>query len=425
MKYFFAFAALLFTFNVTVPATAHAQFWKKNKKKEAKKSEDKKKKVTEPKVKAKKEPEYPATKLKDQYTIDIFLPLSLKEITTAKANNKKMADKYLPAINYYEGLALAADKLSAQNMKLQLNIHDITNPAHSVATLTSNKSLDSTDLLIGYVQSNDVTTLASFAKKNKINFVSTFSTVDGGVINNPYFIILQPSIATHMESAVAFVHDHFAKYPKYVWNTSKTSGEKEAANQLKKFYANHKAITFLDGLTIPTTKDTLSKLFDSTKTNVLFITALDFATSDKLISTLAQLPPAYTFEIIGMPSWKSFKTITQTDGKWSRFTIHLTSPFAFDSNAGSGKSMAEAYMEKHGTEAAEMTFRGYETLMWLAQMLEKYGTVFNPKLSDISTAPFTKFHFESDWNSSNDYKYTTNTKLYVYSYKNGNYTIAD
>lgn len=430
MKKFSLIALLVFTCSFFTTTTTQAQFWKKLFKKEEKKpvkknnaSKSNTAKKEEPKLKKKQEPEYPESIKKEIYRIDVLLPLNLNTLVqNGKPTYKKMPDYALPAINFYEGIALAAQALRSRNIKLELYVHDITDPAANIRQLTTGHKLDSTDLLIGYLQSNDIPEIAAYAKKEKVNLISVLSPADAGTKDNPYFLLLQPTLSTHIKQLITFADKKYNKGPKYIFHTGNTSGEKEAYAQLREALIDEKSLNIVDCSHFKPGADTLAKIFDSTHVNVVFVSMLDIGNAEQLLNTFAALPRSYHLEIFGMPSWKSLRGLTQPSDYMTQ-SIHYTTPFFFDPTTGTGKYITTEYNNTYGGTPSEMVYRGYESLYWMANMLERHGTVFNKSIDDVSSAPFTRYEIQPAWSKQNDFLYMENNKLYIMHYQNGGYVV--
>ncbi|TXH60384.1 MAG: hypothetical protein E6Q89_00925, partial [Bacteroidia bacterium] len=200
---------------ITVTNTsAEAQFWKK------KNTSSKKKPVVSKKLEATKgvakkktrEIKYPTSITKDRYRIDVLLPLYLDEVAKDEKveNTDKLPERVQNSLRFYEGIKLAADTLTKAGYEVDVVIHDITQAALAPEKLIKSAALDSADLIIGAVQSYQLTALANYAQKKKINFVSVVSPADAGIVNNPYFTITQPTLLTHIKKIRA---QALKKYP--------------------------------------------------------------------------------------------------------------------------------------------------------------------------------------------------------------------
>jgi hypothetical protein len=430
MKKFFPVLSLIVACSLAVPTASHAQFWKKIFKKEQKKpvkktNADKTKSVSrkeEVKLKKKIEPEYPASQKKEVYRIDVLLPLNLNSLVQdGKPVYKKTPDHMMPAVNFYEGMSIAAQTLQGKNLKLELYVHDITDPADDIGQLTTTKKMDSSNLIIGFLQSNDIPAVASYAKKRKVNFVSALSPADADIKNNPYFILLQPTLKTHINQLIAFADKKYGKNPKYIFHNNKTSGEKEAYIQLREALIEEKDLSIVDCSRFKLSTDTLSRIFDSTKVNVVFVSSLDISNTEHILNALAAMPKSFQFQIFGMPSWKALRGLTQ--GAYMTLSIHYTTPFFFDPTTGAGRYITTQYNNTYGGNPPEMVYRGYESLYWFSNLLEQHGVVFNKEITDVSAAPFTRYSIQPAWSKENDFLYLENNKLYILHYQNGGYIV--
>lgn len=413
---------------LAAPAPVHAQFWKKLFKKEQKKpvrksTADKKPvKKEEEKLKKRVTPEYPESPQKEVYRIDVLLPLNLNSLVqNGKPLYKKTPDYMMPSINFYEGMNLAAQTLQNRKMKLEVHVHDITNPSENISQLTSGKKMDSTDLIIGCLQSNDIPEVAAFAKKHKVNFVSALSPADADIKDNPYFILIQPTLNTHLKQLIAYADNKYGKNPKYILYNNKTLGEKEAYKQLREALIEEKDLSIIDCSRLALTVDTLSRLFDSSRVNAVFVSTLDIGNTEQILNALAAMPRSYRFQIFGMPSWKALRGLTQ--GPYMSLSIHYTTPFFYDPTTGSGKYVTTQYNSTYGGAPSEMVYRGYESLYWLGNLLQQHGVIFNRDINDVSAAPFTRYTIKPAWSKDNDYLYLENNKLYIFHYQNGGYVV--
>src|ERR1043165_1724098 len=163
--------------------------------------------------KRKTEVVYPRSAIKDVYRIDVLAALSLDKLVKKDkpAFKGRIPEKALSGLDFYQGIKLAADTLDAKNYKLEIYMHDITNPQESARALLQSNRLDSTDLVIGAVQSADIPMLAEFAKKHTINFISALSPSDADITENPYFTLLQPTLQTHCEWIIKKIAEKYHK----------------------------------------------------------------------------------------------------------------------------------------------------------------------------------------------------------------------
>jgi ABC-type branched-subunit amino acid transport system substrate-binding protein len=411
---------------------AEAQFWKKlfGKEEPKRKTPVRKppvKKAPAPKpttttTKKKFEINYPKTVTKPRYRIDVLVPLYLDELVVdGKAVNKgRFPDKAVSGMDFYEGIRLAADTLDGQGYNIDVYVHDITEAKNTPESLVSRKILDSSDLIIGAVQSQQIPAVAKLAQKNKINFISALSPSDADVKENPYFILMQPSLETHSKWIVNKIGQKHKNKRTILYYRNSVPLDKEAYE----YVTADKNASFQQVLvnTLPA-KQQLTPLFDSNSVNILAIAVLDNGYAESLLKQLAQWFPQYDFEVYGMPSWRTLPGLRKTDAH-PNVAINITAPFYFDPSTASGQAIAAMYKKAYGSnKPGEMVYRGYETMYWFAYLLNKYGTVFNEKLSDNGIAPFTRYDVRPKWDSNGNLMYDENMHVYMYRYKDGSFTV--
>ncbi len=429
----YKFFKIIFLLIISVsfsPASVQAQFWKKifNKEEHDRSKRPKappKERVVKQEAKKPKriEPQYPAVERKESYRVDVLLPLYLNSLVVdGKAIQKNLPDHVVPFVHFYEGMCIAAEAMKDRRGKVDLYVHDITDPSSNIRQLTTAKKLAGSDLIIGCLQSAEIPAVAGYAKNAGINFVSALSPADAGIRGNPYFILMQSTLSTHIDQLIRLADHKYDRYPKFIFKDNKTSGEQDAYRQLRDAWADKGQLTVVDCSDFDMNIDSLSKLFDSSDINVVFVSVLEVARAEQILNILAQLPRQYRLEIFGMPSWKSLKGLTGR-GALMEQSIYYTSPFYYDSTTGQGKYVSSEYKKRFGGQPSEMVYRGYETLCWYTGLLEQYGPVFNSDLNDVSAAPFTRYDIQPAWSAQNDFLYLENKKLYVFHYQNGGYII--
>jgi hypothetical protein len=428
MKRFYPIFLIVLACSFCSAPAAHAQFWKKIFKKEHRKKDKEREKHKKEQAPAhifspkKETPQYPSPVKKGTYRIDVLLPLHLNQLVqNGKAVYKRQPDYVLPTIHFYEGLKIAADTLNGLGYKIDLYVHDITDPADNIPHLLSDTSFAHTDLVIGLLQSENIPAIAAFAKANHVNFLSALSPSDAGIEDNPYFILVQPTLSTHIQQLTEYALDKYRRQPKFLFYKKNTGVQKEAHTQLEDALKGLN-ITSVDCSKALPPKDSLIKLFDSTVTNVVFMNIFSPSLVEPVLKTLAGLGPSYRFAIFGMPSWKVLPGLSQP-GYYGTLSIFYTNPFYFERNSRPGTWLNAVYKDQHGAAAPEMAFRGYETLYWMVSLLEKYGSPFNKDIDDISAAPFTRYKIKDKWSEQNDFLYMENQHLNIFKYQNGYFTV--
>ncbi|HRO43554.1 MAG TPA: hypothetical protein PL009_12020 [Flavipsychrobacter sp.] len=424
---------LFFTLIVflAAPQKSSGQIWKKLfGKEEKRKPRPRPKPAIKPKdkqageiatKKKRKTLEYPASKIKSRYRIDVLVPLYLDELVK---DNKlsfkdKIPEKAAIGVSFYEGIKLAADTLTAMGYNVDVFIHDVTQQGLTPNELVKGEVLEETDLVIGALQSAQIPVVAEFAKKRQVNFISVISPSDANVKDNLFFTMLQPTLETHCER----IREAALK---------KTSGKKTIL-----FYRTNDNVDSLAYSYIlsegekPFTKVLLNKLlqkkqleqsFDSASTNFIVMPIVDNGYAESILQQLHEWFPRYQFEVFGMPSWKFINTLRKPDA-YPNVAVNFTSPFHYDITTTMAQTLSANYKKQFGGRMAEMVFRGYDVVFWYAYLLQNYGTVYNTKQSDNKVAPFIKFEIKPQWDIQQNLLYNENEHLFLYRYQSASFLV--
>lgn len=365
--------------------------------------------------------QYPDSKKKKRYRIAVVAPLYLDELVRGEAVTFKdrVPEKAAPGLGFYQGVKLAADSLRRAGAKLDIDVFDAGSYGESPEILIDHRKFDSADLIIGAVEQHDIPVLASFARKKRINFVSALINYDGWVKDNQYFSMLQPSLKSHCEF---IIDDLSAKYPgqnvTLLYRTSSLADDNAALYILNDLYSD---VVFrkLQCNTRPQ-REVLDEVFDTTKPNIVVMSISDGVFADSILRQLTAWYPNTHFEIYGMPGWHANANLLKP-GLYKNLTVNVTYPFNFESAADSAllQSVRDAYGREFGGVPGEMTWRGYEAILWYASLLREYGTIFNDEYKDLSGAPFTKYRIKPRWDRNGSLLYLENKNIYMSTYQGG------
>lgn len=400
---------------------AYGQFWKKKKDPPKRKPPVVKPKETVKETpKKKREVTYPKTVIKDRYRVDFLLPLYLNDLVK---NDKpvykdRIPEKAQTGVNFYEGVKLAVDTLNKMGYEIDVHIHDITEVGHTPEALVKSNALAESDLIIGAVQSYQIKPVADYAKKKQINFISALSPADADILGNPYFTITQPTLVTHIKKLRASV---LKKYPDSdIFLFYRTDPSVDSTAYKYAFEDEEKHFKRVQ-INLPPTQMHLQKIFDSTHVNVIMMPILDYSYAQNILEDLYKWFPSYSFEVYGVPSWKGMSKLRQTDA-YPNVTILFSVPFHFEITNSFTSNFNTIYKNEFGGRPTEMTFRGYETTMWYAYLLKRYGNIFNEKIQD-NLMTISKYDIQPQWTENNDLMYNENVHYFIYRYRGGSYMV--
>jgi hypothetical protein len=410
-------------FFLTLVTGVKAQFWKKKEDQASEKPSPRfrEKQDVSQRTRRIKIIEYPVSKIKSRYRIDILLPLYLDELVTEGLPSFKdrLPEKAQVGMGFFEGVQLAADSLSALGYHLDVYVHDISEKGLSLQEFIRKENLTASDLVIGAVQSSLIPPLAAFCKQSGINFISALSPSDANIDNNPFFTLLQPRLEKHCEKIQkVLLRKHSS------WNTLVLFRDNNPLDSVAYTFFNSGAGQSLRKLKINElpSRNSIERFLDSTRPNIIAAPIMESNYADSVLQTLYDWFPGYQFEVYGMPTWKFISNLKKPEA-YPNAGVYFTTPFYYEMGSPVAQTLMSAHRKRFGTRISEVVFRGYEIMFWYAYLLNHYGTVFNPKISDNSAAPFTRFEIKPQWSAEGGLLYNENEQIYLFRYQAGSFAI--
>jgi len=350
--------------------------------------------------------------------IALFVPLYLDSVFDAAGNYKpgKIVPRYLnPALEFYQGATLALDSLDSENVKLSVKVFDTKNPKQSIYKIADSGGLDSTDIIIGAVSGSEYIDLATVAKEKKIPFISATYPNDGGISGNPYVVIVNSKLNTHLQAIYNYVLRNFGTN-KLVMVRRKNPADDRVVDVFKSLNAsgsgqvlNIQTVTAANVLSV---KDLLPVL-DKVRENVIISASLDDNFAKGLLALVASLP-AYKITIVGMPTWSDFPELANPELK--NIPIFFSSSFF---NPGSSNAWADGFIKAYArntyTAPTETAFRGYELTYFFAHLLTQHHKDIIANLTETDHRILSEFDFRPiHWSkNSTTPDYYENKRIYI------------
>ena len=324
-----------------------------------------------------------------------------------------------PGLEFYEGIQFAIDSLNKENAQLEVFVFD----TRSSKTLLMEQlnQLDTVDLIIGHANAQENWVLADEARIRKVPYINVNLPNDGGITNNPYFVMLNPSLRTHVESVYRYLQKYFALNTITVL---RTNGQME--DLIKTYFDDYskstasvplklRYVNLADSFTVKQ----LLPMLDSNRQNIFVAASLDDNFNRRLINQFVLAGRAYKISIIGMP------TLDNLDREFSKHEfkgpeIIYGHPFY---NAKTDKVSTEInnhFNTKMYARPSDMVFRGYEVMWKYSKLLAQYKTDLSSNLNNKSNKVFTDFDIQPVLNKQTmTMEYFENKKLYFIKWQDG------
>jgi hypothetical protein len=334
-------------------------------------------------------------------------------------------DKYLPkyinpGLDFFEGVQLALDSLQKEKVALDVFVYDLK--AQPLTTLINSENFNKIDLIIGNVNnSSEMLTLATAAAEKKIPFINVNLPNDGGITNNPYFVILNSTLKTHCEGIYKFMQ---RQYPFDDIILFRKRGAQE--DKLQSYFTEFSKTTASVPLKIKFV--TLDEGFDSTllalylnkqKETICLAGSLDLNFGNNLCQKLSSISDAYNLKLIGMPNWDGLPSLNKPGLK--TLEVIYTTPFNQSANSSVAMYIQDYFKNKYYSKPTDMVYRGYETMYRFSKLLLQYGPTLSTSLSDKKFNVITEFDIQPVYTNRQNMTldYYENKKLYFVRKLNG------
>lgn len=354
--------------------------------------------------------------------IAVFAPLYLDSAFDANNNYRydKAFPKFInPGLEFYEGIQFAVDTLNKEEVPLEVFVFD----TRSSKTLLQEQlnELDSVGLIIGHATAQENWVLADEARIRKVPYINVNLPNDGGITNNPYFVMLNPSLKTHVEMVYRFLQKNFAV------NTITVLRTKGQMEDLIKTYLEDYAkstasvplkLKYVD-LPDSFTAKQLRPLLDSNRHNTFIAASLDDHFNRRLITQIVAAGKQYSTTIVGMPTLDNLdKEFSKPEFKGPE--IIYGHPFYNPKTDKISTGINNYFATKMYARPSDMVFRGYEVMWKYSKLLAQFKTDLSSNINNKSNKVFTDFDIQPVLNRQTmTMEYFENKKLYFIKWQDG------
>ena len=357
--------------------------------------------------------------------IAVFVPLYLDEAFAGysyQLSNEVLPKNILPGLEFYNGVMMAVDSLSKEGAKLEINIYDSKQSAASLNNLFNGSELNNVGLIIASLNSAAETKIFADQALNKnIPLISATYPSVGSVNANPFFVLLNSSLRTHLEGIYKHLQNNYAGANIIVY---KRAGAIE--NYIKSTFTEYNKTTLSVplkfkwvelGATFNSTD--VIKHLDSTKNNVVLVASPLESFGLNVVKTISAFDQ-YRTTAVGMPTWDGIKEMNGKDCE--NVEIVYSTPFNYSRSDHFESTVAKKYRTMYYSRPSDMVFRGFETTYHFGKLLLQYRSNLINNLSSGQYKLFNDFNVVpvklKQSNMLPDY--LENKKLYFIKKQEGN-----
>jgi hypothetical protein len=350
-----------------------------------------------------------------RHKIAIFTPLYLDSAfdATGTYRYERTNPRFINAgLDFYLGAQMAADSLERRAAPLDVYILD--SKAHEPVSQQLNRpELKDVEMIIAESNASETKIFAETAERKKIPFISATLPNDAGVTNNPYMVILNSTLQTHVEGIYQFLQKYHRSDRIIVFRKSGTQ-EDQIRNYLTDFSRTTTSaplnIKFVD-VGSDFSARSLAAQLDSTKKNICIAGSLDENFGYQLTQELATLTSAYPLSVIGMPTWDNMNF---AKSQFNNLEVIYSTPFFYNFNSTLENQLSAEYINKMTNKPSDMFYRGYEAMLRFGLLLLETQKDVASNLTRKGNTILTQFDIEPVFKdkSSMTLDYFENKHLY-------------
>ena len=340
---------------------------------------------------------------------------------TYKLGSSSIPKFILPGLDFYNGVMLAVDSLQKENANLEVWIYDTKKAGQTIPGLLSGMEYQNLSLIIGsFNNTTEQKLLSEFSFHKNIPLISATYPNDGGLSANPFFIMVNSTLKTHVEGVYRYARQNYSTSSARILFITKAG---TVESKIKSYFTaqdaasgrlNYKTITLTDQFT----EANLLPFMDSTRQNIIICGSVNESFGSNIIRTL-NAATSYRTVAIGMPTWDGLKEVTGEALK--NIEIVYSTPYNFSRTDKTGRSLVKQYRAKYMGRPSDMVFKGFESMYHFSKLLLEHKNNFINNLSDSSYTIANHFNFEPTrlTNTSFVPDYLENRKLYFVKMQGG------
>ena len=334
--------------------------------------------------------------VKDSYNVALVAPFSAKSF---RYKDDRLNARMTRMIEFYAGVKYAWQN-KIQDIRVNLAVVDSQKDPQFAENFSSYEPLLNADVIIGPYFTDELQLVAEFAKQTGKVILSPWNT--GNVAHdNPYYIQLRPSLATHAEALTKYVQANHQDQEVLLMckdddRDSITLTYFHQANN--KLSHNRTAARFTDmkiqNISDPDLSDTLVAKIEEQGLRTFIIP--NWNDEPFIISALAKINFAKADKdvtVFGLPQWM---TLSKMDfNYYENLNVHVSSPSPLANHGGMSDALKQSFFSQYGTLPGEEVYYGMDVMRLVIHLLSKSGTLITEGLDSVDEQGNYQFDFVS------------------------------
>ena len=367
-------------------------------------------------------PAVPEKKIKIALFAPLYLDSAFDKNNEYRYSPKQFPKFIVPGLEFYEGALLALDSLQKEGAAIELIAFDNKAADKTIAEQLGSPACQEVDLIVTYCSASELKLFAAAGKERKIPVVNINLPNDGGVLQNPYLVLLNSTLPSQCQSIYTYIRTRFSKQQLVVFQ------KKGALENRIRSYIEEAArkrggtpppITFVE-LTDSFTAQQLTPWLDTLNATVCWVGSVDENFGKRISQQLVGLAKQrYKLTVIGMPTWDGIKEFARTEYRGA--DLIFCTPFYAPRTDSLSQSIEAFFGSQLYARPSDMVLRGYEAIWRFSKLLLRYRKEFTLHLGSKEFALFRETDIQPTLFAAQPgvIQYYENKKLFYLKWQDG------
>lgn len=332
--------------------------------------------------------------------VAVLLPLYLDSAfmgVTYKLGTNALPKYMMPGLDFYHGVNAALKRLQADSVQANVTILDSKRADQSFGQILGTLEIERPQLIIAHItNAKEQQAIQSYSSTYNIPVVSPLYPNDVGLEANPFFIMLNSTLETHLQHLYKHINQVISRKTVVHFVTKTGVAEQRIEKEFNSLRTGSNKI-FFNKILIA---DSLSEKMvvtelDSTKHNYFIVASLQETLSIELLKFL-QANPVYKSTVWIMPS--SATVLGSNGSNFSSVNVAYTIAQPMQKN-GHYQQLNTQYRNSFGGRPTDAYFRGFDAaysfIKWFSiHTVEQLATLVQQPLQGLFTQYVLKPNFE-------------------------------
>ena len=357
-----------------------------------------------------------------QHKMAIFTPLYIDDafdnVGSYRYSGKNFPTQTINGLEFYHGAAIAIDSLNKLNLPLTVYIYDSKSKRETLEQQFSKCAADGVELVIANCSLADLATLARLGSDKKITVINATVPNDASSKSNPYFVVINPTIETQLESMYNYLKTNYRNMPAVVITRKANSSDRyirTVLETLNEYYKDSVKLSFRE-INDEIALKALGTTSQPAQKGLYIVGSLD---TDFGSNVLRQFATSYknfaSLTVIGMPTWEN---LNLSKPEYKEVEVIYSTPFYNPKTDSASKKITTYYNKEMYARPSDLVFRAYGLTYKFGNLLNRYGKNINNNLAGSAYKTFYDLNIKPVYKQGVLSHYE-NKKLYYLKYFNG------